>query len=101
MLPFANLGDDPEQAYFTDGMVDDIITGLSRIKWLFVIGRGTTFSYKGRTVDPRQVGQELGVRYLLVGSVRKATDRIRVNCQLVDAASRDAGLVGALRSQAR
>ncbi len=87
VLPFANLGDDPEQAYFTDGMVDDIITGLSRIKWLFVIGRGTTFSYKGRTVDPRQVGLELGVRYLLGGSVRKAVDRIRVNCQLVDAAS--------------
>jgi TolB-like protein len=87
VLPFANLGDDPEQAYFTDGMVDDIITGLSRIKWLFVIGRGTTFSYKGRTVDARQVGQELGVHYLLEGSVRKAADRVRVNCQLVDATS--------------
>lgn len=86
VLPFANSGDDPGQTYFTDGMVDDIITGLSRIKWLFVIGRGTTFSYKGRTVSPRQAGQELGVRYLLEGSVRKAGDRVRVNCQLVDAA---------------
>lgn len=87
VLPFANLGDEAEQAYFTDGMVDDIITGLSRIKWLFVIGRGTTFSYKGRNVAPRQIAQELGVRYLLEGSVRKASDRVRVNCQLVDATS--------------
>lgn len=87
VLPFASLGADPEQGYFTDGMVDDIITGLSRIKWLFVIGRGTTFTYRGRTVDPRQVGRELGVRYLLEGSVRKAADRVRVNCQLVDAQS--------------
>ncbi len=85
VLPFVNVGDDPEQAHFTDGMVDDIITGLSRIKWLFVIGRGTTFSYKGRTVAPRQVGGELSVRYLLEGSVRKVADRVRINCQLVDA----------------
>jgi TolB-like protein/Flp pilus assembly protein TadD len=87
VLPFVNVGDDPEQAHFTDGMVDDIISGLSRIKWLFVIGRGTTFSYKGRTVASGQVGRELGVRYLLEGSVRKVTDRVRVNCQLVDAAN--------------
>ncbi|MCW5774094.1 MAG: winged helix-turn-helix domain-containing protein, partial [Rhodospirillaceae bacterium] len=87
VLPFANLGDDPEQAYFTDGMVDDIITGLGRIKWLFVIGRGTTFAYKGRTVQPKDVGRELGVRYLLDGSVRKAGDRVRINCQLIDTAS--------------
>jgi TolB-like protein len=87
VLPYANLGDDPEQAYFTDGMVDDIITGLSRIKWLFVIGRGTTFSLKGRTVGARQLGEELGVRYLLEGSVRKVANRVRVNCQLVEAAS--------------
>jgi TolB-like protein len=80
-----NVGEDPGQAHFTDGMVDDIITGLSRIKWLFVIGRGTTFSYKGRTVAPGQVGRELGVRYLLEGSVRKVADRVRINCQLVDA----------------
>jgi TolB-like protein/Flp pilus assembly protein TadD len=87
VLPFSNLGADPDQAYFCDGMVDDIITGLSRIKWLFVIGRGTTFSYKGRAVGLRQVGQELGVRYLLEGSVRRAADRVRINCQLVDAVS--------------
>ncbi|UVK43626.1 winged helix-turn-helix domain-containing protein [Mesorhizobium sp. AR07] len=87
VLPFANLGDEPEQAYFTDGMVDDIITGLSRVKWIFVIGRGTTFSYKGRMVAPRQVGQELGVRYVLEGSVRKIADHVRINCQLVDATS--------------
>ena len=87
VLPFANLGDDPEQAYFTDGMVDDIITGLARIKWLFVIGRGTTLAYKGRTVQPKEAGRELGVRYLLEGSVRRAGDRVRINCQLVEAAS--------------
>jgi TolB-like protein len=87
VMPFANLGEDPEQAYFTDGMVDDIITGLSRIKWLFVIGRGTTFALKGRTVQPKNVGQELGVRYLLEGSVRRMGDRVRINCQLVHSAS--------------
>jgi TolB-like protein len=87
VLPFADLGDEPEQAYFTDGMVDDIITGLSRVKWMFVIGRGTTFFYKGRMVAPRQVGQELGVRYVLEGSVRKIADHVRINCQLVDATS--------------
>jgi TolB-like protein len=87
VLPFANLGDNREQTYFTDGMVDDIITGLARIKWLFVIGRGTTFAYKGRAIQPREVGNELGVRYLLEGSVRKSGDRVRVNCQLIDAAS--------------
>jgi TolB-like protein len=85
VLPFANVGDDPEQDYFIDGMVDDIITGLARIKWLFVIGRGTTFSYKGRTHQPMDVGRELGVRYLLEGSVRRGGDRVRINCQLVDA----------------
>lgn len=85
VVPFANLGRDPEQDYFTDGMVDDIITGLARIKWLFVIGRGTTFAMKGRALAPKEIGQELGVRYLLEGSVRKAADRVRINCQLVDA----------------
>ena len=87
VLPFANLSEDPEQAYFTDGMVDDIIMGLSRIKWLFVIGRGTTFAYKGRPVQAREVGLELGVRYLLEGSVRKDGDRVRINSQLIDAAN--------------
>ena len=84
VMPFANLGDDPEQAYFADGMVDDIITGLARIRWLFVIGRGTSFTYKGRTIQPKEVGIELGVRYLLEGSVRKSSDRARINCQLID-----------------
>jgi TolB-like protein len=87
VLPFENLGDDPDQTYFADGMVDDIVSGLSRIKWLFVIGRGTTFSYKGRAVAPKQVGEELGVRYLLEGRVRKAADRVRINCHLIDAAT--------------
>ena len=87
VLPFANLSDDPEQAYFTDGMVDDIITGLAGVKWLFVIGRGTTFALKARPVQPRDVGLELGVHYLLEGSVRKDGDRVRINCQLIDAAS--------------
>jgi TolB-like protein len=87
-MPFANLGDDPEQAYFADGMVDDIITGLARIRWLFVIGRGTSFTYKGRTIQPKEVGIELGVRYLLEGSVRKSSDRARINCQLIDVTTR-------------
>ena len=85
VLPFQNLSGDPEQDYFADGMVDDIITGLSRIKWLFVIARNTTFTYKGRAVDVKQVGRELGVRYVLEGSVRKAADRVRVTGQLIDA----------------
>jgi adenylate cyclase len=85
VLPFQNLSGDPEQHYFADGMVDDIITGLSRIKWLFVIARNTTFTYKGRAVDVKQVGRELGVRYVLEGSVRKAADRVRVTGQLIDA----------------
>jgi adenylate cyclase len=85
VLPFQNLSGDPEQDYFADGMVDDIITGLSRIKWLFVIARNTTFTYKGRAVDVKQVGRELGVRSVLEGSVRKAADRVRVTGQLIDA----------------
>src|SRR5215471_14954803 len=85
VLPFQNLSGDPEQDYFADGMVDDIITGLSRIKWLFVIARNTTFTYKGRAVDVKLVGRELGVRYVLEGSVRKAGDRVRVTGQLIDA----------------
>ncbi|MGE5146378.1 MAG: winged helix-turn-helix domain-containing tetratricopeptide repeat protein [Candidatus Eiseniibacteriota bacterium] len=85
VLPFSNLSGDPEQAYFADGMVDDIITGLSRIKWLFVIARNSSFTYKGRSVDVKQVGRELGVRYVLEGSVRKSADRVRVTGQLIDA----------------
>ena len=67
VLPFSNLSGDPEQEYFADGMVDDIITGLSRIKWLFVIARNSSFTYKGTAVDVKQVGRELGVRYVLAG----------------------------------
>ena len=85
VLPFTNLSDDPEQDYFTDGIVEDIITALSRMRWLFVIARSSTFTYKGRAVDAKQVGQELGVRYVLEGSVRRASKRLRINTQLVDA----------------
>ncbi len=87
VLPFQNMSGDPEQEYFVDGMVDDILTGLSRIKWLFVIARNSTFTYKGRAVDVKQVGRELGVRYVLEGSVRKAADRVRITGQLIDAAT--------------
>src|SRR3984957_9089199 len=85
VMPFTNMSGDPEQEYFADGMVEDIITGLSRIRWLFVIARNSSFTYKGRAVDVRQVGRELGVRYVLEGGVRKAGNRIRVTAQLVEA----------------
>src|SRR5919109_2414233 len=85
VLPFSNLSGDPEQDYFADGMVDDIITGLARINWLFVIARNSTFAYKGRAVDVKQVGRELGVRYVLEGSVREAANRVRITGQLIDA----------------
>src|SRR4029079_2704111 len=81
VLPFSNLSDDPEQEYFADGMVDDIVTGLARIKWLFVIARNCSLTYKARAVDVKQVGRELGVRYVLEGSVRKAGGRVRVTGQ--------------------
>src|SRR5438874_8553672 len=87
VLPFSNLSGDPEQDYFADGMVDDIITGLARINWLFVIARNSTFIYKGRAVDVKQVGRELGVRYVLEGSVRKAGDSVRVTGQMIDAST--------------
>jgi len=87
VLPFANLSDDPQQEYFADGMAEDIITGLSRFRWLFVIARNSSFTYKGRAVDIKQVGRELGVRYLLEGSVRKSAKRIRIAGQLIDASS--------------
>jgi class 3 adenylate cyclase/TolB-like protein len=79
VLPFQNLSADPEQEYFVDGIVEDLITGLSRIKWLFVIARNSSFIYKGKAVDVRQVGRELGVRYVLEGGVRKAGARLRIN----------------------
>lgn len=87
VLPFSNLSGDPQQEYFADGMVDDIITGLARIKWLFVIARNSTFSYKGRAVDVKQVGRELGVRYVLEGSVRKSGRSVRVTAQMIDAST--------------
>jgi len=85
VLPFANMSGDPEQEYFADGMVEEIITALSRIRWLFVIARNSTFTYKGQVVDVKQVGRELGVRYVLEGSVRKAGGRVRITAQLIDA----------------
>jgi len=87
VLPFVNLSQDPEQDYFIDGVVDDIISALSRMRWLFVIARNSSFTYKGRAVDVKQVGRELGVRYLLEGSVRKAAERVRITGQLIDAAT--------------
>ena len=87
VLPFENMSGDPEQAYFADGMAEDIITALSRFKALFVIARNSSFTYRGRAVDVRQVGRELGVRYVLEGSVRKAPNRVRITGQLVDAAT--------------
>jgi adenylate cyclase len=88
VLPFQNMSGDQEQEYFTDGMVEDITSGLSRFKWLFVIARNSTLTYKGRAVDVRQVGRELGVRYALEGSVRKAAGRVRITTQLVEAENR-------------
>jgi adenylate cyclase len=87
VLPFQNMSGDPEQEYFADGMVEEIITGLSRVRSFFVIARNSSFTYKGRAVDVKQVGRELGVRYVLEGSVRKAGKRVRVTGQLVDAST--------------
>jgi TolB-like protein/class 3 adenylate cyclase len=87
VLPFQNMSGDPEQEYFADGMVEDIITALSRFKSLFVIARNSSFTYKGKTVDIKQVGRELGVRYVLEGSVRKAGNRVRITGQLIEAAA--------------
>jgi TolB-like protein/class 3 adenylate cyclase len=84
VLPFQNISGDPEQEYFADGMVEEIITALSRIRWLFVIARNSSFTYKGRAVDVKQVGRELGVRYVLEGSVRKAGTQVRITGQLID-----------------
>jgi TolB-like protein/class 3 adenylate cyclase len=85
VLPFVNLSDDPKQEYFADGMTDDLITDLSKISGLFIIARNSTFTYKGKPVKVRQVAEELGVRYVLEGSVRRADDRVRINTQLIDA----------------
>jgi adenylate cyclase len=85
MLPFQNMSGDPEQEYFADGMVEEIITALSRIRWLFVIARNSSFTYKGQSVDVKQVGRELGVCYVLEGSVRKGGGRVRITAQLIEA----------------
>jgi len=87
VLPFQNMSGDAEQEYFSDGVVEEIITALSRMRWLFVIARNSSFTYKGRAVDVKQVGRELGVRYVLEGSVRKAGNRLRITGQLIDAAT--------------
>src|ERR1700758_5374647 len=81
------MSGDPEQEYFVDGMVEEIITALSRIRWLFVIARNSSFTYKGQAVDVKQVGRELSVRYVLEGAVRKAAGRMRISAQLIDAAT--------------
>jgi adenylate cyclase len=85
VLPFENMSGDPEQEYFADGMVEEIITALSRFKWLFVIARNSSFTFKGKTVDVKEIGRRLGVRYVLEGSVRKASGKVRIAGQLIDA----------------
>jgi TolB-like protein/class 3 adenylate cyclase len=89
VLPFQNMSGDPEQEYFADGIVEDITTALSRVKWFFVTARNSSFTYKGKAVDVRQVGRELGVRYVLEGSIRRSGNRVRVTAQLIDASSGD------------
>src|SRR5262249_43498982 len=84
VLPFQNMSGDPEQEYFADGMVEEIITALSRIRWLLVIARNSTFTYKGEAIDIKRVGRELGVRYVLEGSVRKIANRVRIPAQLIE-----------------
>ena len=84
VLPFQNLSGDPEQEYFVDGVVEEITTTISRLPWLFVIARNSSFAYKGKSPDQRQVGRELGVRYVLDGSMRKAGNRVRITGQLID-----------------
>jgi len=85
VMPFQNMSGDPEQEYFADGMVEEIITALSRIRWLFIIARNSSFTYKGQVVEVKRVGRELGVRYVLEGAVRKAGGRVRISAQLIDA----------------
>ena len=87
MLPFANMSGDPEQEYFADGISEDIITGLSKLRWFFVIARNSSFAYKGKAVEVKRAARELGVRYVLEGSVRKGGNRVRITAQLIDAAT--------------
>jgi TolB-like protein len=88
VLPFTNMSGDSEQEYFADGVAEDVITALSRMGWLFVIARNSSFSYKGKSPDIRDVGRDLGVRYVLEGSIRKAGGKVRIACQLIEAATR-------------
>ena len=87
VLPFANMSGDPEQEYFADGITEEIITGLSKLRWFFVIARNSSFTYKGKAVDVKRAARELGVRYILEGSVRKGGNRVRITAQLIDAAT--------------
>jgi len=87
VLPFSNMSGDPEQEYFADGITEDIITGLSKLRWFFVIARNSSFTYKGKAVDVKRAARELGVRYILEGSVRKGGNRVRITAQLIDAAT--------------
>jgi adenylate cyclase len=87
VLPFANLSGDPAQEYFADGIVEEITTAVARLPWLFVIARNSSFTYKGKPIDVKVVGRELGVRYALEGSVRKSGSRVRITCQLIDASN--------------
>ena len=87
VLPFDNMSDDPSQDYFADGVVEEIITALSRIRWLFVIARTSSFSYRGKAADVKQIARELGVRYIVEGSIRRSVDRLRITAQLIDAAT--------------
>ena len=101
VLPFQNMSGDPEQEYFADGITEDIITALSKLRGFFVIARNSTFAYKGKAPDVRQVARELGVRYVLEGSVRKAGERLRVTGQLIDASTGQPHLGRALRPAGR
>jgi TolB-like protein len=85
VLPFTNLSEDPKQEYFSDGITEEVISSLSKIPKLFVIARNSTFTYKGKPVKVKQVAEELGVKYVLEGSVRKAGDKVRITAQLIDA----------------
>jgi TolB-like protein len=96
VLPFVNISGDPKQDYFSDGITEDITTALTRLRWFFVVARNSAFAYKGQGGDVRQIGRELGVRYLLEGSVRKSGQRVRITAQLLDAHRRQPHLGGAI-----
>jgi adenylate cyclase len=109
VLPFANLSNDPEQQYFVDGITEDLTTDLSRIAHIFVISRNTAFTYRNKSVDAKRIGQELGVRYVLEGSIRRSGNQVRVNAQLINAETdahvwaerfdRDTGALFALQNE--